>query len=203
MGLKDWALVTSGVIISILIIWLSIEIQPRETKTTSVSIDSSQTVTIDTTFAPDTSRTLKPNSIPEPDTVFVDSSTADESEENSEYTKLRSYTTTVSDSLIDAKINTVVRGYLVDQNLMYTPQYPLKIRVNTETVVTKTVTETIQPKSYPSVGIMGSTDFKTLRGFTITGSWTMANGNKIMYGYNPIIKTHTIGISYNIKNFFR
>lgn len=201
MSFKDYII---GILFSLLVvstIWLSFEIQERPTRTTNVSIDStSQTTSVDTTFAPDTSITLEPEEIPEPDTVYKDTSSAKESEDNSEYTKLRSYTTTVSDSLINANITTVVRGYLVDQNISYTPQYPLKIRVKTNTTVTKTITKVRNPVGYPHIQAVGYSNLNTRHGTLFMLGWTFSNGNSVSFGYDPINNTYSVGMKYNLKN---
>lgn len=211
MEIKDYII---GILFSLVVglgLWLSYEVQPRES-TTTINVDSSTVTTRDTTEAPDTSRTVDPDSIPEPDTTYLDTliitkvdtfKTKPDSQENSEYTKIRDYETTVSDSLISGVIKTTVQGYLVDQNLTYTPEYPLQVRVNTRTTVTKTVTKTLKPKGYPSIGVEASTNLKTLTGKRITGSWTFSNGNRITYGFDPVLKTHSLSISYNLRNLFR
>jgi len=200
METKDYII---GILFSLVVglgLWLSVEIGPNKTTTKEV-VDSTTTVNRDTTML-DTTVVLDLD-IPNPDTVYRDSSSASPEEKNSEYTKLRSYNTSISDSLIKGTIETTVRGYLIDQNLTYSPQYPLQIRVNTRTVVNRTITKTIQPKGYPSVGVYPMTDLETLRGIKVSGSWTFSNGNRIGYMYNPVMKTHTVGLSYNLRNIFK
>lgn len=211
MEIKDYII---GILFSLVVglgLWLSIEIRSTQEVNKTVTTDSSTSVTRDTTQAPDTTRKIKADSI-RVDTVFKDTlietetdtfKTKPDSQENSEFTKIRNYETTVSDSLIEGTIKTTVQGYLVDQNFEYTPQYPLQVTVTKNTTIKRTVTKRLQPKPYPSIGLEGSTDFKTLRGFRVTGSWTLSNGNRFKYGYNPVLKTHTIGFSYNLRNIFR
>ena len=164
MDIKDWAIVLLGSALLVTGLWLRYEINNTKIKTKTVTETKVET-RVDTVHAPDTSRTLEPE-IPEPDTVYEDTTN-----EHSEL-KLRSYTTSVSDSLIDAKINTVVRGYLVDQNLTYTPQYPLKIRINTNTTVTERITKTVHTR------IRISEPPKSGQTFTIMLKWALGSSGK-------------------------
>jgi len=211
MEIKDYII---GILFSLVValgLWLSVEIGPNKTTTVKETVDSTKTVERDSTAAPDTSRSVEADSA-RIDTVYDDTTmvtevdtfiTKPDSQENSEYTKIRKYETSISDSLISGTIQTTVQGYLIDQNLTYTPEYPLQITVNTRTVVNRRVTKTIQPKGYPSVGVYPVTDLKTLKGIKVSGSWTFSNGNEVGYMYNPVMKTHTVGLSYNLRNLFK
>lgn len=205
MGFKDYIIAVLFSLVVGLGIWLSFEIQPREYSETT-EVDSSTSVSRDTIDTPDTTRTIEIPVIPNPDTVYEDTTIVTETDtfvtDDSDLSLIRNYQTTVTDSLISGTITTTVQGRLIDQSLSYTPNFPLEIRVNQTTRITRRVTKTLEPKPYPSIGLRGATDLKTLRGFEVTGSWNMTNGNRFTYGYNPVLKTHSIGFSYNLRNFF-
>lgn len=194
MEIKDYII---GILFSLVVglgLWLSYEIKSRDVKTVTKT-DSTTVVERDTIHSRDTVRVIGDIEIPPPDTVYR--------EKEDDELLTRTYNTTISDSLISGSIETTVRGYLVDQNFQYTPEYPLQIRVNTNTVVNRTVTRTIQPKGYPTVGLTPVTDLETLRGIEVNGGWTLQNGNSIEYEYNPVMKTHGLELSYNLRNLFK
>ncbi len=202
---KDYVILILFTIVVAQGIWLSVEIKSPEYRE-EIKRDSTTTVQIDSIPPPDTVRVIEPE-VQEPDTV-IDSVVVTNidnfrTEPDNELSKFRRYTTSVTDSLLTGTIKTTVQGYLVSQNFHYTPEYPIVVNVNTNTTVTETVTRTLKPKGYPSFGVRTATDFQSIRGIEVTGSWTFQNGNRITYGYNPALKYHSVGISYNLRNLFR
>lgn len=204
--MKNYIIGILSILLTASVIWLAVEIR-QPTYTTETSVDSTTTVKRDTIPPPDTVRVVdvrveEPDSII-PDTVIKTETDTFRSQPDNKYSQFRRYNTTVTDSLLTGTIKTTVQGFLVTQNFSYSPQYPLQINVNTETRVTERVVRTVQPKAYPSIGVSTATDFKTLNGFEITGSWTTQKGNRFTYGYNPVFKQHSIGFSYNLRNLFK
>lgn len=187
------------ILVSIIVaqaIWLAIEIpDDYETK---VNIDSTVTTVID--------------SIPPPDTVYVDTleipvptsiEVTDSTEEDNKYSYLRNYTTTHTDTLLDATIRSTVQGFLISQTLEYTPNYPLQINTRIENRIVKEIIRTPKPKPYVSVGLdVGG----NRNGFTLAQPsvwYTKPNGNSFGVGYDIIDKAPTIGIRYNLRNLFK
>jgi len=210
MSLKDWALLILFILLLLTGGWLAYEIKDKRTTVTSKTVDSTTTVTKDTTFKKKKERTVKPDTVKltktVKDTVVKTEkdtfTTKPDSQENSEYTKIREYETSISDSLITGTIKTTVQGYLIKQNLTYSPIVPT-VTINTKTRVVERITKTRNRSGYPSVGLYTETDLRGIRGLTITGSWTFSSGHRITYGYDPVLKTHTVGFSYNLRNLFK
>jgi len=203
--LKDYVILILLTIAIAQGIWLSVEIKSPEYKE-EIEKDSTTTVQIDSIPPPDTVRVVE-GEVEEPDTIIdsvvVTNTDTFRTKPDNELSKLRRYTTSITDSLLTGSIKTTVQGYLISQNFRYTPEYPIVVNVNTNTRVTETVTRTLKPKGYPSFGVRTATDFQSIRGIEVTGSWTFQNGNRITYGYKPALKYHSVGLSYNLRNLFK
>jgi len=204
MSLKDYTIICLFTLSIGLGIWLSFEIQPNEYQVER-DVDSTQTRTVDTVYADTTKREINPE-IPDPnvdkDTVIITKTDTFRAEPKNGLSHIRTYNTPVSDSLLTGNIKTTVQGYLVTQTFTYTPSYPIEIQVNTTTTITETITKTLKPKPYPSIGLRATSNLNSL-GFEITGSWTFQNGNRITAGYDPVLKSYSLGASLNLRNLFR
>jgi hypothetical protein len=207
--IKDYIIFGLSLALTVCVLWLYFEIKtPDFTETRE--IDSTKTTTVDTVRPPDTSRTLETD-VESPDTVYTDTliitkrdtfRVQDSTEENFQYTQIRDYRTTVSDTLLTGVIKTTVQGYLINQNFTYTPEYPIEIKVNTETRITETITKTEKLKPHPYL-IVGGLSVEGKLGYEIGGGWQFSNGNSIEASYSPTFNGGRIGVQYNLQNLFR
>lgn len=189
-------------IIIVLSFFLYFEVQ--EEYNTVVSEDSTSTTEIDSIPPPDTVY-AEPLDIPDPDTVYIDTTNVniDSTEQLDNNLYFRDYTTSYTDTLLDATIETTVQGFLINQELSYTPNYPIQINTTVTNRVVREITRTPKPKPHISVGLdVGSNkDSFTLAKPSIW--YYKPNGNAFGVGYDIVHRAPTIGIRYNLRNIFK
>jgi hypothetical protein len=202
---KTLIIIAQAILIAGLALWLNIEISGKEyktTRTTDSTRESDTTVTrIDTTIT-------TPADSAQVDTVYKDTTVENEkgeeftTKENNPFSYIRNYKTTVTDTLLSGVIHTTVQGYLVTQRLEYTPNYPIRIEINTETRVTERIEKVLRPKQRPFLGVSAIATPDRF-GYEVSGGWQFSNGNTIQMGYSPSHDMYRIGITYNLRNLFK
>ena len=175
-----------GFIIGLLVIYIaylhifriSPEPEPRIVTVTTVRVD-----TVEITGPP---RIIQ-IPVPSPaivDTLYLDPPSCEE------LSLTRTYTSEVSDSLIEGTWVATVQGFLQSSEFTYTPKFPKYITNTVET--TTTITKVITPKRYLSVG--GFARFDAVTAFGVQAAYTTSNRRSLIYGYDLTTSSHQIGI---------
>tara|TARA_R100001463_G_scaffold42850_4_gene89592 strand:+ start:576 stop:1166 length:591 start_codon:yes stop_codon:yes gene_type:complete len=109
------------------------------------------------------------------------------------------YTTEVSDSLIDGKINTVVtnEGELVNQGFTYLPKFP-KYIIKTDSIFVNKETTTLIKR--PEWQIYGGVMVSPVQNFSVIGSIGLKTKKDTYYelGYDPINKNIFGGVKFKL-----
>lgn len=152
MSLKDIGLIVMSVLCLILSLLLFVCWSSGwnvESKTTTRTSDTSDTVKRDTTSPPDTTITVElPDlSVVSTDTAYVDTSVACDLE--------KTYRKSFTDKYFDGSVTVSVIGKLTDFNLEYTPIYPERIVETRVRTITNTVETVIRKSPNPYLSITG------------------------------------------------
>lgn len=193
--MKNVVIAILSLLLTATIIWLAIEIRNPEYKI-KTKVDTTKIVERDTVF---TDTTIRRYNLTVPPPIEEDSS------EDSNFIE-RTYKTSISDSLIDGTVTTVVKGFMVDQQFSYRPTFrPLRVTTNVNTTVTKDITKTVAPKPFPSVGLDIGMNNQGLKELEPSIWWTTKRHNSYGLGYKftPEGNYPTIGIRYNLRNLFK
>lgn len=168
---------------------------------TTIDTDSTSVTTVDSLqVVIDSLETLPPDTV-YADTVIVDSTTSDTTEDGSVINTIHS---SYSDSLITARWVSVVAGQLIDQEFSYiTAARPILRRtitkyVTTTNTITTTVTKTKQPGPYLSAGLLvGGNQEQFLLAPQL--GYTVRNGTQITVGYDLINEAPLVGVHVKIS----
>ena len=107
---------------------------------------------------------------------------------------IREYTTSFSDSLLEGSIKSTVQGKLLNQEISYTPLFPLRI------TNTQTITETIRMRSKRYKFLVGTS--VTLHSVAPTIGLQAPQGHIFTVGYGIYGSPH-VSIQYNVSQLWR
>jgi hypothetical protein len=111
------------------------------------------------------------------------------------------YTQEYEDSLIKGTLFADVRGELIGSRFTYTPKFPKYIFKTDSIFITNTVKEEVErkrPYGFIIGGGINVAQNKTF-GFTVDAGVQFKQGFDIIYRFDPIRTTHSLGLTYTFE----